>query len=301
MNTPPATAVFSRQTAHRALALLVLLQVPVSITYLLAKVAVVELGVLFTTAVRVLLAGLLVLALLRLQGPIVLPRREDRLTFLGLGLLAVPFNQGLFLLAMKYAPASHGALLYASTPIVVLALSALLLGERLSVARVSGVLLGFAGVAVVLLGQGLRLSTTALLGDLALVVGVFAWAGYTLMSKRVLARYSPLYVTGASLVVGAAMLLPVAIPLVIVDPPGAPSLQGILSLAYLVVFTSVLGYLGYLWALERLAATQAAIVGNLQPILTATLTFVFWHEPISAWFLLGTALVVVGVIRVQRG
>jgi drug/metabolite transporter (DMT)-like permease len=279
----------------------VLLQVPVSITYLVAKVAVSELGVLFTTAVRVLLAGLLVTALLRLQGPLALPRREDRLTFLGLGLLAVPFNQGLFLLAMKYAPASHGALFYASTPIVVLALSVPLLGERLSVARVSGVILGFAGVAVVLLGQGLKLSTSALLGDLALLAGVLAWAGYTLLSKRVLERYPPLYVTGASLVVGAALMIPVALPFVVLDPPSAPSLQGILSLAYLVVFTSVLGYLGYLWALERLAATQTAIVGNLQPLLTAGLTFVVWHEPISPWFLLGTALVIVGVIRVQRG
>jgi drug/metabolite transporter (DMT)-like permease len=291
----------SASAARQALVVLVLLQVPVSASYLFAKVAVAELGVLPTVLFRVVLAALLVLGLLRLGGPLALPRPGDRLVFLWLGLLAVPANQGLFLLGMYYAPASHGALLYASSPIMVLALSASCLGERVTPGKVVGVLLGFSGVAVVLLGQGLRLSTTTLIGDVILLGAVLCWAGYTILSKPVLERYSPLYVTGASFVIGALLLVPVIGPLVALRPLPSPGPWGVAAFVWLVLFTSLLGYLAFLWALERLDASRAAILGNLQPLLTAGIAFLAWGEPIAGVFLLGTLLVVAGVVLVQRG
>lgn len=287
--------------SRNILTVLILTQVVISGTYLMVKIALREFSPLALGLVRFLLAGGIFLGLLLLRRQLRLPEKADRAAFLWLAILAVPLNQGLFLYAMKYAWASHGALFYSTTPIMVLCLSCLCLSERPTRLKVAGIALGFAGLLLVLSDQGLSFSGKALTGDLLLFLAVLTWAVYTIISKRLLARYSPLYVTGAALGLGSLLFIPIGMPWALRQDFGGVSHAGWGALLYITVLTSVFGYLIWSWGLSRLEASKVAVVSNFQPVIAALLSWAFLHEPLTVRFFAGTAVVIAGVLLTERG
>src|SRR5512144_3265072 len=165
-------------------------------TYLAAKRALGELSPFELALVRFVLAGAVYTALL-LRSPPRLPRR-DLLVMAGLGLLAVPLNQGLFLAGLARTTPGHAALLYALTPVFVFLLARARLGEQAGPARLAGIALAFAGVLVVLAARGLlggREGLEGLWGDLLVLLGVVAWAVYAVLGKPFAERYGAVTTT----------------------------------------------------------------------------------------------------------
>src|SRR5881409_2006460 len=137
-------------------------------TFLVAKRTLAEFTPLTLALLRFLLAAgsLWPLTRLLLRGRRI--ERADRPRILLLGLLAVPLNQGLFLVGMQWASASHAALLYALTPAFVV-LSGSRAAGRPARTTLAGIALAFAGVLALLLHQGLRFDRTSLEGDLVIL------------------------------------------------------------------------------------------------------------------------------------
>jgi drug/metabolite transporter (DMT)-like permease len=284
-----------------ALWTLIFSQLIIGATYLVAKVGLREIPPLALGCLRFLLAAAVFTLLLKQRGKLRLPAREDRRTFFWLALLAVPLNQGLFLYGIQLTLAAHGALFYSTTPIMVLVLSAIWLKERMTPLKIIGTALGFAGVLSILFDDGIRLSGNTLHGDLLLIGAVTTWALYTIISKRLLSRYSALEVTGFSLTLGSLLFLPVGIPAVIAFDHSRVTVTGIGSLLYLALMTSVFGYLVWSWALSKLEASKVAIVSNLQPIVAALLGWIFLGEGITPRFVVGALAVMMGVAITERG
>lgn len=286
---------------RRALAVLAMAQAVISGTYLMAKLGLRELEPLAFGLYRFLIAAAVFTALLAAKKQLRLPRRSDWGAFLWLAFLVVPLNQGLFLYGMKYTLASHGALFYATTPIMVFGLSCLFLGERPTFLKAAGIALGFAGVLLVLSDQRIAISRTTLKGDLLIIVAVATWAAYTILGKKILSRYPPLYVTGASLTLGFLMFVPVGLYPALRQDYSAVSWTGIASILYLALLTSVLGYLVWIWGLSKLEASKVTVLSNLQPILAALLAWAVLGEAITGRFVLGAAAVAAGVLLTERG
>lgn len=249
---------------------------------------------------RITLSALFMVALYALSGE---PRRMPPLRHLKrlalLGLLGVAANQLLFLVAMKWAPAIDGALFYAMTPALVLLFGRAFLGETFTWVKVLGILLAFLGVVVVLADRGLQLQREYLWGDGLLVLAVITWALFTLLGKAMLKEYSVLTVNSWCFFFAALALLPVA-PFYLGDFHWSqPGPWGWAGLGYLVVLTSVLNFSIWYWALKRMEAAEVAVFSNLQPPLTALLSWIFEGIGPSGpvWF--GGALVLFGVSLVQ--
>lgn len=283
------------------LAALAATQAVISGTYLMAKLGLRELEPLSLGLYRFLIAAAVFTALLAAKKQLRLPERRDRAAFLWLALLVVPLNQGLFLYGMKFALASHGALFYATTPIMVFVLSCLFLGERPTLAKAGGIALGFAGVLLVLSDHLSTISRETLKGDVLIIAAVATWAAYTILSKRMMARYRPLYVTGTSLTLGSLMFLPIGIYPAMAQDYSVVTWAGAASLLYLALLTSVLGYLVWNWGLSKLEASKVTVLSNLQPLLAALLAWFFLGEAITSRFLAGAAAVAAGVLLTERG
>ncbi|MCU0605961.1 MAG: DMT family transporter [Candidatus Edwardsbacteria bacterium] len=270
-------------------------------TYLVVKLGLQEFSPFALGCIRFLISAAIFAALL-------VPRlgtrwfdRSDWRHFLVLAALGVPLNQGLFLYGMKYAPAAHGALLYASTPVMVLFLSCLFLGERPTWPKVAGIALGFAGVVLVLFDKGLAFARRTIGGDLLVLAAVATWAVYTIYSKKLLRRYRPLEVTGISLSLGALLFLPVGLPFMLRQDYGRVTGTGVFSVLYLAVMTSVVAYLIWAWALSRMEASKVAVISNLQPVVAAALAWIVFREAVTVRFVAGTAVVLAGVVLAERG
>jgi drug/metabolite transporter (DMT)-like permease len=283
------------------LLVLVSIQVIMAGTYLMTKLGLREFSPLALGVLRFGLTAAIFTVLLTFRRMYFIPDKKDFPIFLWLALLAVPFNQGLFLYGMKFTLAAHGALLYATTPIMVLCLSCIWLKERLSLFKIIGITLGFCGVLLVLFEKGIKFSGQTFKGDILLFFAVLTWSLYTILSKKMLKKYQPLQVTGYSLTLGAILFLPIGILPLIRQDYGIVTRSGLSSILYLAILTSVLGYLTWNWALSKIEASKVAVVSNLQPIFAALLAWVFLGEKITAAFIVGALIVASGVVLTELG
>jgi drug/metabolite transporter (DMT)-like permease len=268
-------------------------------THLIAKGALLLLSPLAVALLRFVSASVVLFAYLRFRTGLARVERRDWPAFFLLGFLVVPVNQGFFLFGLARSTASHASLLYALTPLVVLLFARRLLREEGLVSKLVGILAAFTGVAVILLERGLRHEVGLLSGDLLILVAVFAWAAYTVLSKRLLARYDPMTVTGWSIISGTLMCLPA-----LFVPGAIPRLESIPigvwgAIAYLAVGTSVIAYPLWSYALRHMDASKVAITTNTQPILTAALSWLLFRERFTPGFFVGAALILAGVTWVE--
>ncbi len=250
-------------------------------TYLAASRAMTELPPAAVLVVRVLLSAVLFGAILALTPGPRLPPRGTWRTLVLFGFLVGPLNQGLFLVGLERSRPVHAALLYALQPIGVYLVMLAARREHTSAYRFAGIGLAFAGVAVLLLGHGLRDALAPLVGDLFILGGVGAWVVYTTEGSRFAAEHGPIRTTAWSMIAAAVWLLPAAPFVVDVGRWVGASPTALGCVAFLVAFTSVLSYLLWYYALTRLEPSRVAVFANLQPVVTA----------LAAWALLGQALV----------
>lgn len=278
---------------------LIAMQVVISGTYLMSKVALQEFSPLALAMARLITAGSFFAVLLAARRR-PWPARRDWPWVLAAAALGVAINQGLFLTGMKYALASHGALFYAATPAMVLALSVLLRQEKITLLRSAGITLGFAGVVLVLLDRGLSFSREALWGDLLLVAAVLSWSGYTILCKKLTSRLPAWQLTALAMTLGTVLFLPAGLPALLAQDLAGLSYKGIAAMLYLALLTSVAGYLVWNWGLARLDASRVAIMSNLQPVMASILAWLVLEEPITVQFVLGAAVIMSGVYLAQR-
>ena len=224
--------------------------------------------------------------------------RKDIPKLLWLGLLVVPLNQGFFLFGLTQSTASHAALMYALTPLVVYLLARRFLHER-SAGKLIGIAAAFAGVALILADRGLGREMSVMRGDLLMLVAVFSWALYTIASKELLQRYDPMTLTTWVIVAGTAMSLPAALIPGAIPPLRSITLPVWSGIAYLAVGTSVIAYPLWLYALRHLEASKVAITTNAQPVLTSILSWLLFGERFGAAFFAGAALILFGVTWVE--
>lgn len=277
-------------------------------TFLFAKRALVELHWAQLALVR--FAGtsvIFALLLLRLPKGTRLPPPEVRRTIWWLALVAVPLNQGFFLGGLSLSTAAHAALLYTLTPLFVALLAHVFVGERLTPRTATGTAIALGGALFVLVSrqaaQG-ALSGAPLLGDGLILLAVLAWATYTAQGRTLVGRFGALRMIAWTLMGGTALFSPLGLALSFgtaaqrarFSQASPAAWWGIL---YLVIFTSVIAYLVWYWALAWLPAARVAVFSNLQPLFTAGLAHVFLGEQVTLLFLGGAAVVIGGVLLAQ--
>ena len=207
-----------------------------------------------------------------------------------------------FLGALARLPASRTSLIIALNPIVTIAAASLLLGERMSARRWIGVAVALAGVWIVVSRGDVFGSVGGAvgLGELLMFGGVCSWAAYTLIGRRVLAGLTPLAATTWASIWGVMLLALAAAP--DLRDLGAEdlTLPVVLSVLYLGVLGTAVGFVWYYQAVQRLGASRTVIFNNLVPVFGATFGVLLLGEPLLPSMLLGGAIAVAGVMLVTK-
>lgn len=195
--------------------------------------------------------------------------------------------------------AATGAILIATTPLFTLLLSAATRAEKLRAGSLVGSLVAFVGVAVVVIwGRGeaeVSVARTALI----VLVAPLSWAIYTVGTKPLIARYGGLYVTGITMSLATLMLAPWGISYGIEPLRDLTGLQWF-WLFFLAILSTALGYAIWNHALRVRSASQVSAFVYFNPVVATIVGYIFLGEKVTGWFLLGGALVMLGVIQVNR-
>jgi drug/metabolite transporter (DMT)-like permease len=215
-----------------------------------------------------------------------------------LGVLANALYLGLTYTAMHRLSAGMAAIVASTNPLVLGLLAPRLLGERMTWLKAAGLLLGFGGVAgIVLARAGLP---SALPFDAALAFcGVLSSVASTLLFKRWGTEQSLVAINAIALLAAALVLVPVA--LLVSGPPHAsltPEL--VASFVYLVLVLSVGASLIWFWLLRHGEASRVSAYYYLTPIFGLALSAMMLHEPVGLHDLFGLAAIAGGIALVQR-
>jgi drug/metabolite transporter (DMT)-like permease len=270
-------------------------------THIVAKVVVRTVDPVTLTMTRSLIVCAVMVPLLLARGTFRRIDRRDLGLIFGLAILAVPINQFFYLYGMRFTIASNAALLYATTPLLVLLFSRLFLRESLTRHKIIGVALGFVGVTIVIFERGVSASLDLFFGNIVVFVAVLAWALYTVYGRKLIERYGAIEATSLILVGGSVAFLPFGIISTVEFPFSTLTRDTWLQILYLSVITSILGYLLWYYALGRLEAGKVALFANLQPILTTVLAVILLDQAVTAPFIIGGVIAITGVIVAQFG
>ncbi len=280
---------------------LIFQQLLASGTHLIAKMVVRDIEPVTLTMLRSVLAavGLLVYYLVakkRFQF-----HKADYKRILWLSLLAIPINQFLFLAGMRYSTPANAALLYGSTPAVVLVVSHFLGKEQITFRKSLGVGVAFLGIALIVFQHGIDFHSGYTFGNLLFLFAVIAWGLYTVQGRSLTIKYGAFPTSAATMILGGVLFMPIGVFGVANFDFSTLTLTHWGGLLYLAIATSVLSYYLWYYALERIEASKVAIFTNIQPVLTTLFSVLLFGQEITAVFVLGGLLALAGVIITQFG
>jgi len=220
------------------------------------------------------------------------------LAMLGALNFALPWT--LFATAEQHAPSSAAVVTNSSQPLWAAIFATFLLrAERLSGGRILGLLLGFAGVLVIM-GDGLlHGGTSASLAVLVMLGATFCYGLSAVIIRRWMRSVPAMPLAIGQIGFCALYLLPAA--LIFRDVPG-PSigLGAVLSLAMLGGVSSGVMVVGYMWLIHQVGPVRAAVVTYLMPPIGVVLGFLVLDEKIGWSLAAGLVMVVMGVGLVQQ-
>lgn len=217
----------------------------------------------------------------------------------GAGVLGNSAFHAFMVTGVHHTSPAHAALLIALTPLFAALLARLALGEPVGVRRLAGILLAFAGVAVIVLRGGSE-GGGPWRGDLLSLGASVSWAAYTVLGKPLLARSGAREVTTWATLLGTVPLLPLGLPGLRAVPWTALSPGQWLLLAYLSAGTIALANLLWYWALARTATARVVAFSYLVPLIATGVALVAGQEVLTASLVVGGLAVVGGVALAQR-
>jgi len=269
-----------------------------SFAFVAGKIGVTDCPPLILLTARCLLAGILILGISAVRGEGWQLAWRDAVVFAVLGIANNALFLGLGYTGLKTVSAGLGGLIVSANPVFTAVAAAVFLGEALTWRKVTGLLLGIAGVAFIVWHR--------------LSVGSDNWHGilYTLASLvsivvgtilfKVLAPKGSLWVgNGVQNIAGGLALLPFAFTLSDVSEI-VPSARLVGALAFLVLGGSILAYLLWFHLLKVCGATAASAYHFLMPPLGMLFAFLVLGEHVEFRDLLGIVPVAVGIYLVTR-
>ncbi|MDZ4180678.1 MAG: DMT family transporter [Coriobacteriia bacterium] len=249
---------------------------------------------------RALTAALILLVLVAVMHPRSLRIRPTDLGFLSVfGILGLAGVHVTYFQAITHTNVATAILLEYLAPIIVLGVSVLVLGERMTWALPVGVTLSVTGCALVvgaIGGDGLAISTPGLVWGLTSAV---FFALYSLLGKYAAARFSPWTLLTYGLLFASAFWVVYLRGLTpVIELLSHPS--GLIVVLYMAVFATIVPFAAFLKALHYIDATKAVVTSTLEPVVAGIAAFLLFSEGFAALQLLGGGLVIAAIFVVQR-
>ena len=296
-----ATAAANRPMSALELGLLVILSVLWGGSFFFVGIAVKDLPPFTIVVARVAIAALALHGLLWLLGH-KLPRDARAwVAFFGMGLLnnVVPFT--LIVWGQTHIASGLAAILNATTPLFTLIVAHLATrDERMSGGSVAGVVVGFAGVGIMVGGTALRSLGTDVIAQFAILAAALSYAFAAVFGRRFATMgIAPVATATGQLTASAVLLLPL---MVLVDHPWTlpmPSYSTIAALAGLALVSTSIAYILYFRILQTAGATNLLLVTFLIPVSAILLGTFVLGETLQLKHLMGMALIGVGLAAID--
>ena len=228
--------------------------------------------------------------------------RSDFFKLLGLGVLGNTIYHMLMMSGLNLSTPEITALFVTTSPIWTTITVALLGWERIRAFGWIGVGLSFIGSVIVIISsnEGTNMHENSLLGNALALASAAVWGLYTVFSKDVLERHSPLQMTTLALCFGVLMLWPFSIGELLATDLSSFSLTMWLGIIYAGVFSIGMSYVIWAYGVQQIGASQTSVFVNLVPVITFMAAFIFLSKSFVLLQILGGVVVLAGIYLTNR-
>ncbi|HEX6836780.1 MAG TPA: DMT family transporter [Polyangia bacterium] len=225
--------------------------------------------------------------------------RRDLPELAAYAFFGITANMLLFIAGLARTTATNAVVIGATIPVFTVGVAVALRKEAATLAKVIGLAVACVG-AMVIVGAGrFEAGGGRLLGNLLIVGNSLSFSIYLVISRRLLAKYSPMTVVAWTFVFGALGILPFGAPSLVATAPHL-SQKAWLCVAYIVLFPTVGTYFLNMFALQKAPASLVAIYIYVQPVVGALMAAAMLGERPSPSTFVGGALIGAGIWLVTR-
>jgi len=265
-----------------------------ALNFSVIKASLTEIDIYSFNALRFILASLFIWAVIAKRGKWFRVQKKDWFILIVIALLGSLLYQWLFIVGIDLTLAANAAVMLGTIPIWVAILSHLLSIDRMNGLKAGGVVLGFAGVILIIVfgKDPISFGSDNFLGDMAILLAAFVFAVYTIFSKRHLTTYSPLQYSAFMVTFGAVALSVLAIPHVHSTNWSEVSLPAIGGLVFSGLLAIGLAFIIWNNGIKSVGTVRTATYQNLVPVLGLIFGIVLLGESLEPLQYVGSAVVI---------
>ncbi len=227
--------------------------------------------------------------------------KKDIGRFLLCAFTGVAVNQLMFIKGLTLTTPIHAALLILATPVFILLLGFALRSEKITVQKIAGLLAAISGATLLFLGREQNaIGSNMLLGDIYIIINAVFYAFYYVLVKPLMQKYSPVHVVRWVFSIGLFMILPFCWSDFAAIEWGSFNTSHYAALAFVVIGATFLAYYFTVYGLQHLSASAVGAYIYLQPVFSAVISILYFHEALTAVKLVAATLIFTGVFFVNK-
>jgi len=226
--------------------------------------------------------------------------RKDFFKLAYISFFGIALNQVMFFEGLNLTTPINASIIMVGVPIVVLFFSHIIIGDKLTLNKIIGIVLGTSGAAYLILQSGsLSLSSNTFVGNIFILVNVTSYGLFLVLVKPLMSKYTPLTIMKWVFLFGLFYVTPVSLNLVVdADYVTIPSNIWV-SIGFVILFTTVFAYLLNNYSLKVLSPTVNSAYIYLQPVLTSVIALAFGKDNLTYVEVIAAMLIFIGVYFVS--
>jgi len=250
--------------------------------------------------IRQLLAGTAYVLFFIIRGD-KLPRKREWYPIVFLSVLNFMISNGLATWGVKLTTAGLSAIMGALFPLWLVIILALRGGNRIPPLAWLGILVGFGGVCIVFYEHLHELFNLSFLGGIALgLTAALAWAYGTIYTKEFALNFNPYHSIGWQMLISGVAMTLIAQATGEVIPMSEIKLYTWTAILFLVVVSSIIAFIAYLYALQKLPTGLVSVYAYVNPIVAVLAGSLFTGEPLTVLIITGSLVTLTGVYIVNK-
>lgn len=204
-------------------------------------------------------------------------------------------------IGLQYTQAINAALMQSTAPLWIALWSLILFRERLTAGQVAGIVLSTAGVLAIISRGDLTvlLHLTLNPGDILMITAMACYSLYAALLRRKPAIH-PMSLIVVTIGLGLLLLLPATIAETLSGARTELDTTTLVALAYVVIFATIVAYIGFNRGVELIGANRAGPFFHLIPLFGSFLAIIFLGEHFASFHALGYVLILCGIALAQR-
>lgn len=227
--------------------------------------------------------------------------KKDYIHFAIAAFFGIALNMMMFFKGLEHTTPIHASVISTISPILVLVMSAVILKERLTFMKISGVILGFAGAIILTLyGKSLLASDNVLLGNTLIVINATSFAIYIILVKKLNAKYHPLTFLKWLFLFAFIMVIPFGYSELMEIDVQTFSPYIYFSVAFVVIGATYIANLLNPLALIHLKASTVSIFIYLQPVIAGVFAIIMGSDQLGPVKIIAAVLIFLGVYLVTK-